>query len=247
MVQPEKPGSSAMTASVALSGATIAMRADPQNLPEGITKKWRGAGFAGFGGSDFGNAFSERGEIYDFIERHGITGFAVVSGDRHSFWAGLAAKALPPKEFKPVGLAFVTGSLSAPGMVESQEHKFPKDHPLRALYVPGINMLLKHGVRSCLEYARSGDAAKARELSNPDLAPHVSFVDMGGHGYAVVRAASDSLETEFVGIPRPLERSERADGGPLNYRVRSSAKLWAKGESPKLKLDVLEGDPKLSI
>jgi hypothetical protein len=49
------------------------------------------------------------------------------------------------------------------------------------------------------------------------------------------------------GIPRPLERSERADGGPLNYRVRSSAKLWAKGESPKLKLDVLEGDPKLSI
>ena len=53
---------------------------------------------------------------------------------------------LPPKEFKPVGLAFVTGSLSAPGMVEAYEHKFPKDHPLRALYVPGINMLLKHGV-----------------------------------------------------------------------------------------------------
>ena len=227
--------------------ATIEMRVDPQNLPEGLTKKWRGAGFAGFGGGDFGNAFSERGEICDFIEQHGITGFAVVSGDRHSFWAGLEATALPPKEFKPVGLAFVTGSLSAPGLIESYEYNFPKNHPLRALYVPGINMLLKHGVRSCLEYARSGDAAKARELSNPDLAPHVSFVDMGGHGYAVVRAASDSLETEFVGIPRPLERSERADGGPLNYRVRSSAKLWAKGESPKLKLDVLEGDPKLSI
>jgi alkaline phosphatase D len=227
--------------------ATIEMRVDPQNLPEGLTKKWRGAGFAGFGGGDFGNAFSERGEICDFIEQHGITGFAVVSGDRHSFWAGLEATALPPKEFKPVGLAFVTGSLSAPGLVESYEYNFPKNHPLRALYIPEINMLLKHGVRSCLEYARSGDAAKARELSNPDLAPHVSFVDMGGHGYGVVRAAADSLETEFVGIPRPLERSERADGGPLNYRVRSSAKLWAKGESPKLKLDVLEGDPKLSI
>jgi alkaline phosphatase D len=188
--------------------------------------------FAGFGGDDFGNAFAERGEICDFIEQHGITGFTVVSGDRHSFWAGLAAKALPPKEFKPVGLAFVTGSLSAPGMVEAYEHRFPKDHPLSALYGPGINMLLKHGVRSCLEYARSGDAAKARELSNPDLAPHVSFVDMGGHGYAVVRAAADSLETEFVGIPRPLERSERANGGPLNYLVRSSAKVVGeRGES----------------
>ncbi len=227
--------------------ATLEMRADPQNLPEGITKKWRGAGYAAFAGIDFGNAFSERGEICDFIEQHGITGFAVLSGDRHSFWAGLEATALPPKEFKPVGLAFVTGSISAPGGLEAREHTFPKNHPLHALFVPGFNLLLKHGVRSCLEYARSGDVAKARELSNPDLAPHVSFVDMGGHGYGVVRAASDSLETEFVGIPRPLERSERPDGGPITYRVRSRANLWAKGERPKLKLEVIEGDPKLSI
>jgi len=227
--------------------ATITARADPQNLPEGITRKWPGAGFAGYPAGDFGSAYTERGEICDFIEQHGITGFAVVSGDRHSFWAALEAKALPPREFKPVGLSFVTGSISAPGALEAYEHGFTKGHPLKALYNPGINMLLKHGVRSCLEYARSGDAAKARELSNPDLAPHLSFVDMGGHGYAVVRAAPDSLETEFVCIPRPLERSESADGGPLRYRVRSTAKLWAKGESPKLKLDVLEGDPKLSI
>ena len=107
-------------------------------------------------------------------------------------------------------------------------------------------MLVKHGVRSCLEYARSGDAAKAREFSNRDLAPHVAFVDMGGHGYAVVRAAQDRLETEFVCIPRPLERSDRADGGPLNYRVRAHARLWSKGEHPALTMDVLEGDPKLS-
>ncbi len=227
--------------------ATLEMRADPQNLPEGLTKKWRGAGFAVLASGDFSSAFSERGEIYDFIEQHGITGFAVVSGDRHAFLAGLAAKALPRHEFKPVGLAFVTGSLSAPGTIEAYEHKFPKEHPLRALYVPGINMLLKHGVRSCLEYARSGDVVKAREMSNPELAPHVSFVDMGGHGYAVVRAGSDSLETEFVGIPRPVERSARADGGPLNYRVRSSAKLWGRGERPRLKVEVLEGDAKLSI
>src|ERR1017187_3097582 len=147
--------------------ATIAMRVDPQNLPEGITKKWRGPEFAGFGGDDFGNAFSERGEICDFIEQHGITGFAVASGDRHSFWAGLAAKALPPKEFKPVGLAFVTGSLSAPGMVEAYEHKFPKDHPLSALYVPGINMLLKQrsvlpGVRSQRRCRESSRAIESR-------------------------------------------------------------------------------------
>ncbi len=66
------------------------MRADPQNLPAGLTKPWPGKGYAGFGGGDYSTAYVERGEIYDFVRDHGITGFATVAGDRHSFWAGLA-------------------------------------------------------------------------------------------------------------------------------------------------------------
>jgi alkaline phosphatase D len=50
-----------------------------------------------------------------------------------------------------------------------------------------MNLLLHYGVRSCLEYAKTGDVRKARVLSNAELSPHVSFVDMGGHGYAVVQ------------------------------------------------------------
>ena len=115
--------------------ATLEMRADPQNLPAGLTTAWPGMGYAGFfanfGAGDHSAAYVERGEIYDFVRDHGITGFATVAGDRHSFWAGLAAKALPPKAFEPVGIAFVTGSISAPGVIESFEHGFPKDHPLR--------------------------------------------------------------------------------------------------------------------
>ena len=237
--------------------ATLDMRADPQNLPSGLTKPWPGEGYAGFGGGDHGSAYVERGEIYDFVRDHGITGFATVAGDRHSFWAGLSAKALPPQPFQPVGVAFVTGSISAPGLVEAFEHKFPKEHPLRSLFVgqgpedqgpqPIINMLLRHGVRSCLEYVKSGDVVKARALSNPDLSPHLSFVDMGGHGYTTVRVSSDSLETEFVCIPRPIERSDRPDGGPLAYRVRYRARLWKKDEPPKLEGEVLEGNPKFSL
>jgi alkaline phosphatase D len=237
--------------------ATLDMRADPQNLPEGITRRWPWRGYAGFGGGDHSTAYVERGEIYDFVLKNGITGFITVAGDRHSFWAGLAAKALPPSPFAPVGVAFVTGSISAPGMVEALEHSFPKNHPLRALYVgqgpndqqpqPTVNMLLRHGVRSCLEYAKSGDVEKARRQSNPELSPHVKFVDMGGHGYAVVTATTHALEAEFVCIPRPLERSERADGGPLRYRIRSRTALGKKGEAPKLEVEILEGDPKFSV
>jgi alkaline phosphatase D len=241
--------------------ATLEMRADPQNLPAGLTTAWPGTGYAGFfanfGAGDHSAAYVERGEIYDFVRDHGITGFATVAGDRHSFWAGLAAKALPPKAFEPVGIAFVTGSISAPGVIESFEHGLPKNHPLRSLYIgqgpadtrpqPTFNLLLHHGVKSCLEYAKSGDLAKARALSNRDLSPHVSFVDMGGHGYSVVHASSEMFETEFVCIPRPIERSDRPDGGPLLYRTKHRTKLWRNGEAPKIETQILEGDPKFSV
>jgi alkaline phosphatase D len=237
--------------------ATLEMRADPQNLPAGMAKPWPWRGYAGFPLADWSTAYTERAEIYDFVRDQGITGFVTVAGDRHSFWAGLAAPALPPHPFSPVGVAFVTGSISAPGLVEAFEHSFPKDHPLRALYLgqapgdkkpqPTINMLLRHGVRSCLEYAKSGDIEKARALTNRDLSPHVSFVDMGGHGYSVVRASSERIETEFVCIPRPLERNNKEDGGPTNYRVRFQTAVWEKCTSPKLKMMVVEGDPKFSI
>ncbi len=237
--------------------ATLDMRADPQNLPPGITRPWPGAAYAGFAGADWSNAYVERAEIYDFVRDHGITGFATVAGDRHSFWAGLATKSLPPRSFEPVGIAFVTGSISAPGIVEAFEHGFPKQHPLRPLFLgqapadeapqPTVNLLLRHGVRSCFEYAKSGDIEKARAASKPNLSPHLSFVDMGGHGYAVVRVSSGTFESEFVCIPRPLERSDRADGGPLRYRVRVRTNLWEKGQSPRMDAQVLEGDARFSI
>ncbi|MGD0758382.1 MAG: alkaline phosphatase D family protein [Candidatus Sulfotelmatobacter sp.] len=237
--------------------ATLDMRADLQNLPQGTGKPWPMNGYATSPLGDHGTAYVERGEIYDFVRANGITGFATIAGDRHSFWAGLAATSLPPKPFVPVGIAFVTGSISAPGIVEALEHSFPKDHPLRSLYVgqgpgdptpqPTLNMLIRHGVRSCLEYTQSGDIAKARALSNPDLSPHLSFVDMGGHGYSVVHATSEFLETEFVCIPRPLERSDRADGGALSYRAKFRTSLWKNGEAPRLQMQILEGDPKFSV
>jgi alkaline phosphatase D len=236
---------------------TLDYRADPQNLPAGVSRPWPGSGYASIAGSDFGNAFVERGEIYDFVRDHGITGFVTVAGDRHAFWAGLAAKSLPPKPFEPVGIAFVTGSLSAPTLAEGIEYHLPQNHPLRALYLldsapgtkpePTINMLMLHGVRSCLEYRRTRDIAAARSGRNPDLSPHLSFLDMGGHGYSVVHATGDWLEVEFVCIPRPIERSTAPDGGPLRYRVTHRAQRWMRGEQPRLQQRVVEGSPLLCV
>jgi alkaline phosphatase D len=153
-------------------------------------------------------------------------------------------------------VAFVTGSISAPGMAEGNEYNFPKAHPLRGLFLadrpgakpePTVNLTLRHGVRTALDYAQHRDLARAKTLANPDNAPHLDFIDMGGHGYAVVTVGEAKLGCDFVCIPRPLERNLAADGGPLRYRVRHEATLWPAGGTPKLTQTVLEGDPGLSI
>jgi alkaline phosphatase D len=199
----------------------------------------------------------ERAEIYDLVRDSKITGFASVAGDLHSFWAGYASAQLPPGKFEPVGLSFTGGSMSSVGGGEANEYSIKKDDKFRPLYLadkPGAakpettnNMMMKHGVRSCFEYAKSFDLAKARALSNPDLAPHLAFVDIAGHGYATVRLTGDEMRTEFVCIPPPVARSATPDGGPLRYRVQHIAKLWKPGEAPKLTQRVIEGDVGLFI
>ena len=57
----------------------------------------------------------------------------------------------------------------------------------------------------------------------------------------------DALETEFVCIPRPMERSTTPDGGPLLYRVSHRVRLWKRGDRPRLEQRVLEGTPVLSL
>jgi alkaline phosphatase D len=232
-------------------------RADPEHLPPDLVDKpWPANTFGQVGSNDYGSAYHERAEIYDLVRDEKITGFGIVSGDRHSFWAGYAASRLPPGKFEPVGVSFVVGSLSSPGAMESYEHRIKKDAKLRALYLADrsdgtvewtYNMLLRHGVRACLEYARTFDLARAKALSNPNLAPHLEFVDMGGHGYSKVRLTGEEMRTEFVCIPRPIARSASPDGGPLRYRVALTARLWRAGERPQLETVVIEGDPGLSI
>jgi len=234
------------------SFGTLTWRTDPQNLPQDLVGPWPGAGY---GVLNAGNGV-ENDEIFRMVREEGITGFAIVAGDKHSFWAGYPSETLPPRPFEPVGVEFVTGSISQQGLAEVQELTLPRDHPLRALYIHdrqdgsmqcALNMTLRHGVRSSLMLKETGDPARARAARNPDVSPHLEFTDLGGHGYATVRVSPEELETEFVCIPRPLERSTEEDGGPLVYRAVHRVRLWRTGERPKLRQEIVEGDAGLAI
>jgi alkaline phosphatase D len=235
------------------SVGSLDARIDLKNLPEG-KGKWPGKDYGMLTVGDWSGYRSERGEILDFVKANGITGLTSVCGDRHAFYAGYLSKSLPPESYEPVALEFVGTSISSVGACEAFEYKMPDSDPLHALLVrrprgkpaePMVNMSIMHGVRTSLAYDKDGDLKAALALSNPEVAPHLAFVDLGGHGYSVVRATSDALVTEFVCIPRPLERSKTPDGGPLLYRIRHRARAWKVGEKPALEQELIEGTPPL--
>ncbi len=234
------------------SFGTLAQRTDPQNLPPEFAATWPSTEYGYFERRHT----IEHGEIFGMVRAEGITGLAIVAGDKHSFWAGYPSENLPPHPFEPVGVEFIGGSISQQGLAEVQELTLPHNDPLRPFSVHdrpdgsmqcAFNTTLLHGVRAALALRDTDDPARARAAHNPEVSPHLKFVDWGGHGYATVRASPRELETEFVCIPRPLERNGTEDGGPLRYRVVHRVALWAPGEHPQLQSEVVEGDAGLSI
>jgi alkaline phosphatase D len=236
----------ASTATWKLWGNSVAMldwRLDFQNLPNlpnGLI--WPTTGYALLGDDDWSGYRAERREIVEYLRGKGITGVAAVSGDRHAFLAGVVA---------PEIVEFVTGSISAPGLFESLSRSLAPDHPLRPVYVyqpagggppqPAINLSLLRGVRAALELQRTGDLQQALTVSDAQVAGGLAFADVAGHGYGVVQADAASLTVEFVCIPAPLERGNRADGGPLAYRVRHRVDLWNAGAAPQVQRIFVEG------
>lgn len=237
------------------SVGSLDSRVDYARLPPDLRKGW-GGGYGVMTTDDWSGYPYERGQILDHARAHGITGLVSVCGDRHAYFAGVLSKSLPPDAFDPVAIEFITASVSTPATCESLEYNFPMDHPLHALYLrkpagapvqSTLNLTVMHGVEASLAFdKRPEDLVAAKAKGNKDNAPHLSFVDWGGHGYTHVRASADDLVAEFVGIPRPVERSATEDGGPLAYRVRHRAKLWSAGERPVLEQTVVEGDAALS-
>jgi alkaline phosphatase D len=236
-----------------LWGNSIGMvdwRLDFQNLPKDVGPKWPDDGYATLLVEDWSAYRHERAEILRYIRSQGITGVATIAGDRHAFEAGLVSPSLAPGSFDPVIPEFITASISAPGLFESAEYNLPKDHPLRAAFLyqpnggpvqPACNFSMMHGVRASLALQRTGDLKQALAETNRELAPQLSFVDVSSHGYSVVTASSTHLDVEFVCIPRPLERSESENGGPVRYRITHRVERWNARTHPAIKRTKVEG------
>jgi alkaline phosphatase D len=140
--------------------------------------------------------------------------------------------------------------------VEVYEKTVHDDEPLHALLMrrppgkpsePMVNFSIMHGVQASLTYDKTGDLKQALAKSNPEVAPHLVFADLGAHGYSTVRATATTLETDFICIPPPAERSPTDDGGPVLYRARFRANTWQPGQAPALQCEIIEGEAPFSV
>lgn len=236
------------TARWKLWGNSVGMlhrRTDLQNLPETVDADWPSEGYGLYGTDDWCGYPAERRELLEFIRDNGLTNVVTLVGDRHSFFAGLLSPDLPPRGYAPVAAEFVVGSISTPTSFEAAEAALPLDRPLSPVYLhrdagsdavlPAMNLAMRHGVRACYELHRTGRLDRALAASNPEVAPHLTFADLGGHGFALARATQTDLEVEFVCTPRPNAPCPQSSGPDVVYRVSHRLQAWRPGERPAMR------------
>ena len=141
--------------------------------------------------------------------------------------------------------------------VEAIEHVFPKEHPLRPLFLGQAAGDSRRSPPSICCCAMACDRAwnmrepatskRPRRFQSRSCRRIFRLSTWAGTDIRSCAASSTRLETEFVCIPRPLERSASEDGGPLRYRVRCRTELWKAGELPRIEVSLLEGDARFSM
>ena len=119
----------------------------------------------------------------------------------------------------PVGVEFITDSISQRGLAAVQEIGTPRNHPLSALVIHdlpdgsmecALNTTILHGVRSALVLKETGDAAAVRAARNLDVSPRLVFTDWRGHGYgpsSKIKLPTNGLRLDNdENVIHPLER-----------------------------------------
>ena len=190
----------------------------------------------------------------------GITGFAIVSGDRHSFWAGLRGQGTSAAgRSSRSASASSRGSISAPGR-DGGARAPPAQGPSAAPAVPR-GPARRRKPRVDVQHAAAGTAsapasstrraatsprrARSRTRRSRRTSSSSTWADTAMRRCGCPR---DEMRTEFVCIPRPIDaqRAPRRRTAALS-RASTARRCGAPASGPGSGSEVLEGDPGLSI
>lgn len=201
---------------------------------------------------------NERNEMMAYLEDTGITNVVSLSGDRHMHAAGLVAR-----DFRAEPLRYVMPDFTVSSISTTTRGEIPVP-PIRSLgedfaslvyytvpeddgterRVPNLNVTLRHGIRSGLAVAESGDPAAAAEAAHMTPNPHIRYLETYAHGYGIARFNAEAATVEFVAIDPPTRHEHFGlQGPPAKHRVLHRVNTWSTGEEPQLERVRSEGEP----
>lgn len=142
---------------------------------------------------------SERAEILEAFSKAGVENLVVCTGDIHAFFASELHIDFDAPKAKPVGVELVTAGISSaslPAVVEKQV----ADNPL---------------LRSVADFFVNG-ADGALKSSNP----HLRYSDTDAYGFALVDIDASRVETTFVKLGDPREKTSTGIVGRQKFVTR---------------------------
>jgi alkaline phosphatase D len=196
-----------------------------------------------------------------FLKDEGIRNVVSLSGDHHAHFAGLvyddydAASPVPVMvDIAAAGISSQSQWASVAGAIEAAvpPEQLPIVEPVLKLIVydatefggnkavVNFNTLIRYGAPAAAIAAETHDLAQVEQARNPDVNPHLRYVDSAANGYGLATFDGSEARIHLVSIERPI-----ADRGAVGSEVVGTASfvvpLVEAGEMPTLEEPTLSG------
>lgn len=169
---------------------------------------------------------TERRELMKYLVDNKISNVVSLSGDHHAHFAGLVMNDYdaPRSEQTPVIADFAVAGISSNSQWSAVAAVLQGafDPALAALVKPvqdlivydatklggseravvNLNTLIRYGSKAANVAAATHDLEQIEEARDPDINPHLRYVDTHAHGYGLAHVTADKFHVQLVTISR---------------------------------------------
>jgi alkaline phosphatase D len=198
---------------------------------------------------------TERNEILSYLLTSDIRNVVAISGDIHSHFAGLLMDNYDVASPRPVMPEFTVGGISSNTLFSFFERptRAFEGSSVRSLitydarplggserFVRNFNTSLLWGGPAAIEAARTNNPADALAARDPNINPHLRYVDTDARGYGLMSVTAAGVTATLVTVPAPTQdRGE--EGAPERGRATFTVAPTPQGGQVSLDPPTLTG------
>ena len=199
----------------------------------------------------------ERTEICSFIRDQAITNVVSLTGDRHAHLAGVVHDDFDAEAPVAVLPEFAGGAVSAVSRMIIQRELSAHDPQLskrvafdgkaqgyEQAIMPSLNAWMLFGAASANAASGGADPAEVNEAADPEVNPHMRYVDADAHGFLVARITPDRCDVQYMSVFEPVNLADNEEAG-VRRRVNLRVEAWPEGREPVIEVGAVEGEQPL--